>query len=61
MAIILLGTKLKSVLKSEDALQRYWGLKIDFSENFDSAFLVLKIVLCSNLIVTRIILFFWYV
>ena len=33
-------TKLKFVLKSDDALQRYGGLNIDFSGNFDSVLLV---------------------
>ena len=35
-----LNTKLKFVLKSDDALQGYQGLNIDFSGNFDSVFLV---------------------
>ena len=35
-----LNTKLKFVFKSDDALQRYRGLNIDFSGNFDSVFLV---------------------
>lgn len=26
--------------KSDDALQRYWRLKIDFSKKFDSTFLL---------------------
>ena len=35
-----LNTKLKFVLKSDTALQRYRGLNIDFSGNVDSSLLV---------------------
>lgn len=38
----MVNSNLKFVLKSDVALQRYWGLKIDFSGNFDSVFLVSK-------------------
>lgn len=40
----MVNSNLKSVLKSDDALQRYWGLKIDFSGKFDSAVKIKKIV-----------------
>lgn len=39
---IEVNIKLKSVLKSEDALHRHRGFKIHFSRNFDSVFLVKK-------------------
>ena len=38
--LMKLNLTLKTVLKSDDALQSYLGLKIDFSGNFDSASLV---------------------
>lgn len=37
---IKLDLKLKSIFRSDDALQRYWRLKIDFSKKFDSTFLL---------------------
>lgn len=45
---IIPNTKLKSVWKANDALQRYWAIKINFSGKFDSAFLVLKTAESSN-------------
>ena len=45
---VKLNAKLKFVFKSDDAFQRYRGLKIDLSGNFDSVFLVLKIVQISH-------------
>lgn len=44
---IEVNIKLKSVLKSEDALHRHRGFKIHFSRNFDSVFLVKKKVILS--------------
>lgn len=41
--------KIKSVLKLDDELQRYWGLKIEFSGNLGSVFLKKKIVLSLKL------------
>lgn len=47
--LIKLNFQLKSVLISDNAFQKYWCLKIDLPENFDTAFLVWKIWLSSKL------------
>lgn len=49
----MLNTKLKSVLNSDDALQRYQGSKSDFSGNFDSAFFGSENSLKLNVKITR--------
>lgn len=50
---IMLNTKLKFVCKSDSAFQRYYGLEINFSENFDSAFLVNKVSVNFKVKLTR--------
>lgn len=44
--VIKPNLKLKSVSKSDDEFQKYRSLNNDLSGNYDSAFLVKKIVLC---------------